>query len=384
MNQYPILPWILSNYSEITQDSLRFRKLKYPVSVQNEEKQKFIIRKYEEEKDEKFKVHFRCHYSTSAFICYYLLRLNPFTQIGIKLQTMKFDNSNRMFVNLKETCDILDKYTDNRELIPELYYQPEMFLNINCNNLGIRTSDSKRVNDVILPDKVSNFMDLIYQHRKYLECSEINTNIVYWIDNVFGATQLIKTKESLNVFNKECYESELNLSQKYQKYKQKYGYDKAFEKIRDKINTVLNFGQTPHPLFRSRHSKKITTQGKLFVRDDISKLSDFLAINKKYKFPAGIIYFNYSSSYLYLLNRDKEIEVVDKQSFKRKFKITPKTTLEFNMIDMNEGISVYKYKYLLTDLLDAKFFIIGRYLDHTLKIYEGETLVKEILCENVN
>lgn len=385
MNQYPIFPWILAKYNDMTDEKkLEFRQLNYALSVQDESKRLRSIKKYDEDKEEKFKVHFRCHYSTSAFVCYYLLRLNPFTQSGIKLQTMKFENTNRMFISMKEIWEILEKYSDNRELIPEFYYQLEMYLNFNCNDFGIRSSDSKRVNDVLLPKKDSKdmeVMEMIYKHRSILESTIVSNNLIYWIDNIFGANQLIESKESLNVYNKECYESELKLSEKFEKYKSKYSVEKSIDKIRDKINTILNFGQTPHQLFLHKHSKK-TNQTKNFVKDDLYKLTEFIATNKKecIKFKNGIVYFNFTKSYIYLINKEKEIEVVDKNTYKQKYKFKPKSYLNFKIL---ENFPIYKDKYILTELKDAKFFIIGRYLDYTLKIYEIDILVKEIFCDSV-
>jgi len=54
-------------------------------------------------------------------------------------------------------------------LIPEFYYLPEMFLNLNHNDMGIKT-DKKRVDNVHLPEWCNNNpYEFIIQHRLILE-----------------------------------------------------------------------------------------------------------------------------------------------------------------------------------------------------------------------
>jgi hypothetical protein len=43
------------------------------------------------------------HYSTSAYICYYLMRTNPFTESMIKFQSNNFDFPERQFSDVKQT-----------------------------------------------------------------------------------------------------------------------------------------------------------------------------------------------------------------------------------------------------------------------------------------
>ena len=140
MNQYPVFPWILSDYKNPLNlnDKKIFRNFSYTVCTQNDSKRKEIIDKYDNdyESKKKFQVHFSnkylksgCHYSSSAIVLGYLLRLQPFTNNSIKLQSNKFDNANRIFVNLDQTYSFLAKNHDNREITPEFYYCPEFLVN---------------------------------------------------------------------------------------------------------------------------------------------------------------------------------------------------------------------------------------------------------------
>ena len=55
--------------------------------IQSDEKKEQAIQKYKESmKEEKFPIHSRLHYSTSSYVSYYLVRVNPFINSLIKLQ----------------------------------------------------------------------------------------------------------------------------------------------------------------------------------------------------------------------------------------------------------------------------------------------------------
>jgi len=60
INQYPIFPWVIKNYSkdelDINDDSI-FRDFSNPMAVQNDKKKESIKNKYNEN-DSKFKFHF--------------------------------------------------------------------------------------------------------------------------------------------------------------------------------------------------------------------------------------------------------------------------------------------------------------------------------------
>ena len=134
INQYPIFPWVCTKYSQEVldlNDESIYRDLSHPMSVQNNKKKEASKKKYNE-CEEKFKYHFAIHYSTSAIICFYLMRLSPFTYNSIRLQSEKFDNPNRMFYSFQDLIEILvgdNPYYENRELIPEMYSLPECLTN---------------------------------------------------------------------------------------------------------------------------------------------------------------------------------------------------------------------------------------------------------------
>ena len=94
----------------------------------------WIISKEEGEEDP---YTYRTHYSTSLYITYYLVRVFPFSNMRIELQGKNFDDPNRLFNSMKDSfmCASTQR-ADLRELIPELFYFPEMLYNLNNFNLG--------------------------------------------------------------------------------------------------------------------------------------------------------------------------------------------------------------------------------------------------------
>ena len=49
------------------------------------------------------KYHYATHYSSSATVISYLLRLQPFTQYHVELQSGKFDDPARLFRSIKQS-----------------------------------------------------------------------------------------------------------------------------------------------------------------------------------------------------------------------------------------------------------------------------------------
>ena len=100
------------------------------------------------------------------------MRVFPFTQISIELQGRDFDKPERMFLSVVNSFyNSTSQKTDVRELIPEFFYLPEMFININNLNLGA-LENGQEVNDVSTPCN-NNPYDFIMIMRSVLE-NDIN------------------------------------------------------------------------------------------------------------------------------------------------------------------------------------------------------------------
>ncbi|MEJ1271947.1 hypothetical protein NN561_002795 [Cricetulus griseus] len=94
--QYPVFPWILQDYTSEELDLNNptvFRDLSKPIGVVNEKNAKAMQEKYETFEDpmgtiDKF--HYGTHYSNSAGVMHYLIRVEPFTTLHIQLQSGRY------------------------------------------------------------------------------------------------------------------------------------------------------------------------------------------------------------------------------------------------------------------------------------------------------
>ncbi|KAG5097880.1 hypothetical protein JHK82_047734 [Glycine max] len=70
-------------------------------------------------------------------VLYHLVRVEPFTTLAIKLQGGKFDHSDLMFSNISATWNgVLKGMSDVKELVPNLFYLPEVLTNENSVDFG--------------------------------------------------------------------------------------------------------------------------------------------------------------------------------------------------------------------------------------------------------
>ena len=274
VNQYPVFPWLTVLDINTSPSKIKLRDFASPVSVQNPDKKNQIISKFclMPKNKHGFTSHFNSHYSAAAFVYFYLVRLNPFSYGMIKLQAGEFDNPNRIFHSFYEILEVLIKYSDNRELVPEIFYLPEMFLNLNFCNLGVRSADKFRNHNIIFEDYYQNYhhtidlssnnpVEFICRYRRLLESKNVSKNIHNWIDNVFGVCQFIKDYEKnklrCNSFCKYSYEENISFINKLNSMKEKkLETSVIWKKIRNKICCVLNFGQCPKKIFDTPHPNR--------------------------------------------------------------------------------------------------------------------------------
>ncbi|ORY27951.1 hypothetical protein LY90DRAFT_674226 [Neocallimastix californiae] len=237
LTQYPIFPWILSNYesSKIDlNDPSNFRDLSKPMGAQDEERALKIKERYDHWEDPEGKpaFHYGTHYSSAMIVCTYLMRLEPFTDQYLKLQGGNFDHADRLFFSIDRTWKSAAKEntTDVRELIPEFFYLPAFFINSNGFDFGMK-HDKTRIDNVALPTWAS------------LESEYVSSNLHKWIDLIFGYKQQgEEAVNALNVFYHLSYEGAVDI-------------DKIKDPIErvSTINIIHNFGQTPSQLFKEPH-----------------------------------------------------------------------------------------------------------------------------------
>uniref|UniRef100_A0A667XMQ3 Neurobeachin n=1 Tax=Myripristis murdjan TaxID=586833 RepID=A0A667XMQ3_9TELE len=217
LNQYPVFPWVITNYEseelDLTLPS-NFRDLSKPIGALNPKRAAFFSDRFESWEDEQVpKFHYGTHYSTSSFTQMWLLRIEPFTTFFLNFQGGKFDHADRTFSSVSRAWRNCQRDTsDVKELIPEFFYLPEMFVNSNNYNLGVM-EDGTVVSDVELPPWAKSPEEFVRINRLALESEFVSCQLHQWIDLIFGYKQQgPEATRALNVFYYLTYEGAVNLS----------------------------------------------------------------------------------------------------------------------------------------------------------------------------
>ena len=378
--QYPVFPWILlktyQNIKEINEisnnenlinqfyfhkgDNLNIyknliksmRDMKYPICIQTKEKKESLIEKYLEE-DGKFKYHLGIHYSTSSYIYYYLMRQEPYSDLLIKLQNYQQENPNRMFIGIVESINLLESSKDPREIIPELFNHFEYLINLNCAFFGIKT-DNNIVDDCLINfynkrkenNPFYNYINFVLEHLKLLNSKILSVSINEWIDNIFGINQLPKSNKEkcCNIYMKSSYEQIFSPKQKLEKYLKKIKENQTedlnelkkrlLKKLLSNVNSIINFGQTPYQIFKSKHIKiklKIKKKDEMEEQsdseeeeedEDLEKCATMLNkknIDYKVNSNSNIFYFEINSTInkIFLIDKNRFIEIIYTQLYNK-------------------------------------------------------------------
>uniref|UniRef100_A0A8C0LSA0 Lipopolysaccharide-responsive and beige-like anchor protein n=1 Tax=Canis lupus dingo TaxID=286419 RepID=A0A8C0LSA0_CANLU len=247
LNQYPVFPWVITNYEseelDLTLPS-NFRDLSKPIGALNPKRAAFFAERYESWEDDQVpKFHYGTHYSTASFVLAWLLRIEPFTTYFLNLQGGKFDHADRTFSSISRAWRNCQRDTsDIKELIPEFYYLPEMFVNFNNYNLGVM-DDGTVVSDVELPPWAKTSEEFVRINRLALESEFVSCQLHQWIDLIFGYKQQgPEAVRSLNVFYYLTYEGAVNLN------------SIADPILREAVEAqIRSFGQTPSQLLIEPH-----------------------------------------------------------------------------------------------------------------------------------
>lgn len=257
--QYPIFPWILADYDSEELDlnnPSTFRDLSKPMGAQTPDRMKQFKKRFQEWDDpsgETPPYHYGTHYSSAMIVASYLVRLEPFTQIFLRLQGGHFDLADRMFHSIKDNWLSASKnnMADVKELIPEFFYLTDFMKNSNKFDLG-RKQSGVVLNDVVLPTWAKDDpREFIRVHRMALESDFVSAHLNEWIDLIFGFKQLgAAAVDAVNVFHHLFYEGAVDI-------------DDINDPLKRNaiIGFINNFGQIPKQLFKKPHpSKKLNSQ----------------------------------------------------------------------------------------------------------------------------
>jgi len=162
--------------------------------------------------DEVPKFMYGSHYSSAGVVMHYMIRQEPFTTLAINLQGGRFDCPDRIFFDIKRTwqgCNT--SMSDVKELIPEMFCCPEVFINTNKLPLG-ELQEGGEVNHVILPPWAKNAFEFVRINREALESDYVSERLHDWIDLIFGYKQRGQPAiDAFNVFYYLTYENSINI-----------------------------------------------------------------------------------------------------------------------------------------------------------------------------
>ena len=394
LSQYPIFPWILAKYTDPLQETIplvnikvyHYRDLNLPLGMMTmteeskKRREKYLLT-YETLKDdtsEGIKPYlFGTSYSNPFYVSYYLIRLFPFSHISIELQGKSFDNPNRLFLSVENAFhNSISQTTDVKEIIPEFFYLPEMFLNINDLNMGI-TDKGNLINDVITPCN-NNPYDFIMTMRSVLENDVISYSIKNWADLVFGYKSRGKEAEAaLNLYTEASYQESVDISK----------VENKSAKLRE-----VEFGLIPNQIMIKecikKDKKENVLKGKEIIDNNCS-LKNYVckAHNEHDKFGKeveknliALKFWNISNDKILVLYNnntlvEKKINIstnsIEDTSTIEFFKISNKMSQYYHPIKYNSKIIQFSQK--------GKILILGGFYDGKVQLISTDAKIEPII-----
>ena len=402
LSQYLIFPWLFNNYDNIYNKET-IRNFNFPSILKSKNELDAII---SENSLDGYLSHFSNYFSNYMYVNHNLFRTYPFLNNQIRLQDNVMEYPSRQFNSLINEFGI---FNENPKIflepVPELYFLPETFVNLNFVFYGKVLFDNilYLINNLGVGPDFNQILEFINYHKYYFDSENIISQINKWIDFNFGENQIKLKDDTINNFPKVCYEKyineiiqreckkikSLNIIQTKERDSQNNVNEKkniideiqiASKNIKEILWETNHYGHCPTQLFNKSHpafNKKI--EQKIY---DFSNMNDFHIIIKN-DFTTidktDILYMQESSNgnYFYIIC-ENEILVYHKN-----FKLSKSKTINYihsipNFFSIkyhnndNYFKRLYNYKFLIFDILDCKYFLIGGYLDNSLKIYSRE------------
>ncbi|KAF9701788.1 hypothetical protein EKO04_001077 [Ascochyta lentis] len=254
LTQYPVFPWVISNYEseelDLT-DPRNFRDLSKPIGIQHPRQEQSIRERFSsfaEMGDPDHAFHFGTHYSSAMTVASYLMRLQPYSAAFFLIQGGTWDHADRMFYSIQNAWESASNknMADVRELTPEFFFLPDFLTNVNGYNFGLRSDESSIDNVQLPPWAKGDPAIFIAKQREALESPHVSANLHHWIDLIFGHKQRGEAAvEAANVFHWMTYQGAIDLD------------SIVDEKERaQKISVINNFGQTPTQVFQRPHPSR--------------------------------------------------------------------------------------------------------------------------------
>ena len=332
---------------------------------------------------------FGSHYSNSMYVSHFLGRLFPYSITMIEIQGNGFDCSERLFLCLdKSFISSTTEKGDLRELTPEFYYLPELFLNINQFNFGkvdvknfvenvnylkeiIEKNNGNNmieVQDVLLPNwcKYNPYL-LILKKRELLE-NKNKIDLNPWIDLIFGITQRgVKAQLIGNLFFPSSYDGVIDIRIK----------DSDILEDRNNTEHKLRYhelGVNPTKVFSKANIEKDKLNNNISIINQVEKPLEYLS-----GFEGKIIFLsnignNYTNLFIYFKNHKlKKISFDEKLNVNGKYSIKEDINYKDLIYLFNEEILC---KLIIRYLYKSNMILITGFYSSCLFLINLETNIK--------
>lgn len=335
--QYPIMPLVIKT----VQPSVVLRELNQPVGMTGDQRRvNTFLKRYE--LDDPFAEHpnyfYGSHYSSPAIVFNFLIRIRPYHKGCKAIQNGVFDLPDRLFFSINLMLkNVMEEMGDVRELIPELFYLPILY--VNCNNFDFGVNQNgERIHNVKIPDIFQNSPSkFVYSLRRILESEETSKFLGDWIDLIFGSKQTgNEAIENKNLFFYLTYEESMR--------KLKV----ADEKQRTAIETqIYHFGQTPFKVFYKKHSNKQLSSDQKTIVSAHTQVKYFVKKRDQKTVASDPIFFIKSVNTETSKEKDKD--------FKNKVFVVKRHSIEvykFNPLPATTGVGKPPFEFFISEQIN--------------------------------